>query len=346
MLKKGRIIQLLFVLAAISGDMACESPVPDWGIRDSYIVVTDNTDTLFNNAKHLYVVDDTGGIIAAIAPLEDSMTGIAVPTFVDASKQIAFLSSDLPSDPATLHVIDRSGKKLYHFDGLMPIQLDGSPSEPLLVFTFNITNKVVYLMPTDNSQASHYKLFESATPRVYCPDIGDSLDLSQAFQPAFSPTGDEVAFVNIGSYMSQAGPKARTDIAVAKKDGTGYHLVTGSLSNDDTLPMSTWLDLFWSYDGDWLFLVEGSSFPEALYEINVSNGSIFRIDRDFFKSYSYVRPSPTGDTLLFGTKPKNADLYIVGYSIVDNHPEPGQTISRRITNKRYYDQPDWAPGGE
>jgi len=341
---------LLVLVTAIIGVMACQSPVPAWEIRNSYIVVTDNTDSSANNARHLYVLDDAGAIIASISPLVDSMTGLASPTFVDGTQQIAFLSSELPEDPATLYVIDRSGRKLYHFEGIMPIQLDGSPTEPLLTFNYNIANKRIALMSTDDSTANPYNLFEDATPKAYCPAVADSLELLQALEPAFSPTGDEIAFINVGRQMTGGGPVDRTDLAVANKDGTNYRLLTGNLPKDDTLPKASWLDLFWSHDGNWIFIVQGSSFPEMLYEINASNGSIYRIYKDFFKSYAYVRPSPTSDTLLFGTKPRNADLYTVGYSIVgdppDEHPEPGRDISKRLTNMRYYDQPDWGPGGE
>ncbi len=350
MFKKGRMFPLLAVLTAAVVILACTSPVPDWEIRDSYIVVTDNTDTSVNNARHLYVVDDAGAIIATISPLQDSMTGISSPTFVDGTGQIAFLSSDLPTDPATLHVIDRSGKKLYHFDDIMPIQLDGSPNEPLLTFTYNTANKSILLMQTDDSKASPYYLLKAATPKAYCQFIGDSLELYQAFQPAFSPTGDEIAFINIGRQITGGGPVDRTDLAIANTDGTNYHLLTGIFPKDEKLPMSSWMDVFWSHDEKWIFLVEGNAFPQALYVINASTDSVFTIYRDFFKSYSYVRPSPTGDTLLFGTKPKNADLYIVDYSIVYeppvDHPEPAISISKRITTMRYYDQPDWGPGGE
>jgi hypothetical protein len=346
MFNKGRMLPLLTALGAFLMTADCTTPVPDWGTRSSYIVVADNTDTLVNNAKHLYVVDDTGGIIASIAPLVDSMTGIASPTFVDGTKQIAFLSSDLPTDPATLHVIDRTGRKLYHYDGLFPIQLDGSPTEPLLAFTYNSTSKRVLLMQTDDSKANPYNLFKQNTPKVFCPSVGDSLELLQAFQPSFSPSGDEIAFINIGTYMTGAGPMDRTDIAVSNKDGTNYHLVTGVAVDADSLPKSTWLDLFWSSDGEWIFVVEGTSHPAMLYEIRVSDGTIYLLYRDFFQSYSYVRPSPTGDTLLFGTRPRNADLYVVGYSIQNNHPELEAAISKRLTNTRYFDQPDWGPGGE
>lgn len=350
MFNKGRMLPLIIVLGVIVAISACSTFEPNWEARDSYIVVTDNTDTSTNNARHLYVLDDAGAVIAIIDPLVDSMTGISNPSFVDGTRQIAFLSSDLPSDPATLHIIDRSGKKLYHQDGIMPIQLDGSSEDPLLAFTYNTSSKRILLIRTDDSKAIPYALFENATPKVYCPAIADTLEQLQAFQPAFSPAGNEIAFIHVGRLMTSEGPVDRADLALANKDGTNYRLLTGNLSSEETLPMTSWLDLFWSRDGNWIFLLEGTTYPEVLYVIDANDASIFKIYRDFFKSYRYVRPSPTGDTLLFGTSPKNADLYIVGYPVVgeppDEHPEPDLTISKRITNTRYYDQPDWGPGGE
>ncbi|NLI98339.1 hypothetical protein GX441_06735 [bacterium] len=341
MLKKGWMVLCAAAVIVIIALSACEPAVPDWEQRDSYIMVTDTSSNIF-------IIDDAGDLIATVLPLKDSMTGIRIPCFVDASKGIAFLSQEKPDYPFTLYVTDRSAKKLTHFDGLVPFHMDGSPAEPYLIYTTSASSSRIWIMRTDDPDAESNYLFSGL--KAYCKAIDDSVTIKEVYRPGFSPDGDKVAFVTLGKYTTVDNEGkiislVRTDIGVADTGGSGYYLATGGLKDEESLPLfSQWLDVCWSYDGRWIFAVKGNASIEEVYAFDTQTDSLYFVDAEYLGSYYYFCPSPLDSTIALGTNvTRHADVYMTYFT---NDHALAYSVSSRLSNKGYYFQPDWAPGGE
>ncbi len=331
------------VLAAIVSLMivSCTPPVTPWPERDTYIVTSDGVSTI-------YVLDDAGQLVATLTPLEDSMTGIITPTWVDGTEKIAFQSKQKPGYPYyTLYAVDRSGE-LTSFDLVRTEQHDGSPSAPEMVFTIPDENRKISWIDVDEGQASLSYLVADVT---YDSEEVGEITLNQAFCPAFSPDGAQVAFINVGDYWDYSGPQpvlaSRTDLGMINADGSGYHLITGDAG--EQLPMSGWLDVVWTHDGEWVLAVnaqtvDGEKRIGWVRAIRMSDGVVFPVYFDYFKSYSCIVASPTGDSLLFGTSSPHADLYVVEYNTEGGDFSIGASVSGRLTDTDLYGEPDWGPG--
>ena len=74
--------------------------------------------------------------------------------------------------------------------------------------------------------------------------------------------------------------------------------------------------------------------------------TIIPVNRDWFDSYSYVTVSPTGDTLLLGTTPNHADLYVVEFNVTTGGVTIGNQVKERLTSQQVYADPDWGPAGQ
>ena len=189
MFKKGRMVVCGFAFLLVAG-VFCGKKESEWDDRESYIVVTDTISVI-------YVLDDTGELVASITPLEDSMQGIWSPTLIEASERVAFLSRQKPDYPPYLYITDRSGNELTHYEVAFPQWLDGSPTAPELVFT---TSSRISILKTDEEKIS--TLF---TDRKTESEAVDSILFTKAMAPAFSPDGEKVAFIQLGKYFELAG---------------------------------------------------------------------------------------------------------------------------------------------
>jgi len=338
MFNKGRMAVCGFAFLLVAG-VFCGRDEVDWGERASYILTTDTVSVI-------YVLDDTGALVASITPLKDSMQGIWSPTLIGASEKIAFLSRQKPDYPPYLYITDRSGKELTLYEVPAPQWLDGSPAAPELVFA---TSSRISILKADEEKIS--TLF---TDRKTESEAVDSILFTKAMAPAFSPSGEVVAFVNLGTYEKDtpAGtiPVPRADLGLVNRDGSNYRLLTGSL--DDPLPTTgNWLGISWSHDGRWILAVreEGGRIG-PIYAIRYDESQpellITTLYKDWFKSYSYVTASPTGDTLLLGTAPPHADLYVLEFGEEAGMLKTGSVVSGRLTDAKVYADPDWGPGSK
>ncbi|TKJ40197.1 hypothetical protein CEE36_09690 [candidate division TA06 bacterium B3_TA06] len=336
MFKKGWMVACVFAFLLLAG-VFCGRDEVDWGDRASYILTTDTVSVI-------YVLDDTGELVASITPLEDSMQGIWSPTLIGASEKIAFLSRQKPDYPPYLYITDRSGNELTHYEVPAPQWLDGSPTAPELVFT---TSSRISILKADEEKIS--TLF---TDRKTESEAVDSILFTKAMAPAFSPDGEVIAFINLGTYEKDtpAGPipVPRADIGLVNRDGSDYRLLTGSLK--DPLPIGSWIDLCWSHDGRWIFAVKESEGKIGTvyvirYDETQPEVQIIPISKDWFKSYSYITASPTGDTLLLGTAPRHADLYVWEFKEEAGTVITGSEVGR-LTDAKVYADPDWGPGSK
>lgn len=337
MFNKGRMVVCGIACLALVAFVFCGKKESEWDDRESYIVVTDTISVI-------YVLDDTGAVVASITPLEDSMQGIWSPTLIGASERVAFLSRQKPDYPPYLYITDRSGKELTHYEVAFPQWLDGSPTAPELVFT---TSSRISILKTDEEKIS--TLF---TDRKIESEAVDSILFTKAMAPAFSPDGEVIAFINLGTYEKDtpAGPipVPRADIGLVNRDGSDYRLLTGSLK--DSLPIGSWIDLCWSHDGRWIFAVKESEGKIGTvyvirYDETQPEVQIIPISKDWFKSYSYITASPTGDTLLLGTAPRHADLYVWEFKEKEGTVITGSEVGR-LTDAEVYVDPDWGPGSK
>lgn len=337
MFKKGWMVACGIACLALVVFVFCGKKESEWDDRESYIVVTDTISVI-------YVLDDTGELVASITPLEDSMQGIWSPTLIGASEKIAFLSREKPDYPPYLYITDRSGKELTPYEVPAPQWLDGSPTAPELVFT---TSSRISILKTDEEKIS--TLF---TDRKTESEAVDSILFTKAMAPAFSPDGEKVAFIQLGKYFelvsTQYVERPRTDVGVVNRDGSDYHLLTGSLK--DPLPIGSWIDLCWSHDGRWIFAVKESegkigTVYAIRYDETQPEVQIIPISKDWFKSYSYITASPTGDTLLLGTAPRHADLYVWEFKEEAGTVITGSVVGR-LTDAEVYADPDWGPGSK
>lgn len=337
MFNKGRMAACGFALLLVAG-VFCGRDEADWGDRASYILTTDTVSVI-------YVLDDTGELVASITPLQDSMQGIWSPTLIGASERIAFLSRTKPDYPPYLYITDRSGNELTTYEVPAPQWLDGSPAAPELVFA---TSSRISILKVDEEKIS--TLF---TDRKTESKVVDSILFTKAMAPAFSPDGEKVAFIQLGKYFELAGTqyaeRPRTDVGVVNRDGSGYHLLTASLKNP--LPIGSWINLCWSHDGRWIFAVrEESGRIGTVYAMRYDESQpevqIVPISKDWLKSYSYITASPTGDTLLLGTAPRHADLYVLEFGEEAGMLKTGSVVSGRLTDAKVYADPDWGPGSK
>jgi Tol biopolymer transport system component len=316
----------------------CGRDEVDWGERASYILTTDTVSVI-------YVLDDTGALVASITPLKDSMQGIWSPTLIGASEKIAFLSREKPDYPPYLYITDRSGNELTTYEVPAPQWLDGSPTAPELIFTGK--NRVSIL------KADEAKISSLFTDTQTKSEAVGTVTFTKAMAPAFSPSGEVVAFVNLGTYEKDtpAGPipVPRADLGLVNRDGSNYRLLTGSL--DDPLPATgNWLGIFWSHDGRWILAVREESgrigtIYAMRYDESQTEVQIVPISKDWFKSYSYITASPTGDTLLLGTAPRHADLYVWEFKEKAGTVITGSAVGR-LTDAEVYADPDWGPGSK
>ncbi|MEA3310760.1 MAG: hypothetical protein U9Q76_00915, partial [candidate division WOR-3 bacterium] len=242
MFNKGRMAAcgIAFLLVAW---VFCGRDEVDWGERASYILTTDTVSVI-------YVLDDTGALVASITPLKDSMQGIWSPTLIGASEKIAFLSRQKPDYPPYLYITDRSGNELTTYEVPAPQWLDGSPTAPELIFTGK--NRVSILKADEANISSLFTDTQTKSEAV------GTVTFTKAMSPAFSPSGEVVAFVNLGTYEKDTPaspiPVPRADLGLVNRDGSNYRLLTGSL--DDPIPTTgNWLGIFWSHDGRWILAV-------------------------------------------------------------------------------------------
>ena len=337
MFNKGRMVACGIALLLLAG-VFCGRDEADWGDRASYILTTDTISVI-------YVLDDTGELVASITPLEDSMQGIWSPTIIEASEKIAFLSREKPDYPPYLYITDRSGNELTTYEVPAPQWLDGSPTAPELVFA---TSSRISILKVDEEKIS--TLF---TDRKTESKVVDSILFTKAMAPAFSPSGEKVAFIQLGKYFELAGTqyaeRPRTDVGVVNRDGSGYNLLTASLK--DPLHIGSWINLCWSHDGRWILAVREESgrigtIYAMRYDETQPEVQIVPISKDWFKSYSYITVSPTGDTLLLGTAPPHADLYVLEFGEETGAFKVGSLVSGRLTDAKVYADPDWGPGSK
>jgi Tol biopolymer transport system component len=333
---------MVFMVAAfLLAGLNCTQEELVWPVQDSYILSTDGVSKIF-------VHDNQGAVLATLLPLQDSMKGISSPTLVNSGAKVVFTTYTLPDSFKTLVVVDQAGNLVYTYEGLGILGAQGSPTRSEICYTLNSAR--VYILPVGESD-------EQPMPRTLFTDeevkssVSGTVRFNFAVAPVFSPDGEQVAFINEGLYTDSLYDsvndkwayidKNRTDVAVVNRDGTGYSLITGNLAVG-SIPISTsWLTLEWSHDGKWLYAVSKSEGRVGtVYVLDVENQEVTPITRPCFSGYSYFRVSPTGDTVLLGTKPNSADLYVVGAS--DNYIgyDP-----QRLTNSLYFDQPYWGPGG-
>jgi hypothetical protein len=330
------VIRILICMLLAAG-IFCNRDDIDWGECPSYIVATDTI-------SKIYVLDDTGGVITSISPLQDSMTGIWSPTLINGSEELAFLSRSKPGDPPYLYVTDRSGKKLTAYEIGSLSDLDGSPTYPELVF---VSGDRISILDTEDEKAS--TLFNDTKMES---EAVDTIFFRKAMAPAFSPDGEVVAFMQLGYYYDNPGGQIievpRMDIGVVNRDGTGYHLLTADM--DEPFPALTkWLKLCWTQDGNWLLAVTSTDGKMGIvYQMPFKEGaseiSITPVNRDWFDSYAYVTASPTGDTLLLGTTPNFADLYVVEFNDEEGRFHLASQVAGRLTSQQVYADPDWGPG--
>jgi len=336
MFNNGRmVIRILICMLTVAG-IFCNRDDIDWGEHPSYIVATDTI-------SKIYVLDDTGAVITSISPLQDSMTGIWSPTLINGSEELAFLSRSKPGYPPYLYVTDRNAKKLTAYEIGSLSDLDGSPTYPELVF---VSGDRISILDTEDEKTS--TLFNDTKMES---EAVDSIFFRQAMAPAFSPDGEVVAFMQLGYYYDNPGGQIvevpRMDIGLVNRDGTGYRLLTADMN--DPLPVTKWLKLCWTQDGNWLLAITsdadriGTIYVTG-YEESATEVSITLLDRDWFDSYSYATPSPTGDTLLLGTTPNHADLYALEFHGEGITFNLGSQVSGKLTTTEVYADPDWGPG--
>lgn len=337
MLKKGRM-----VAAGIIGVLlfaGCGKDEALWGDRPSYIITTDTISVI-------YVLDDTGAVVASITPLQDSMQGIWSPTLIEGSQKLAFLSRERPSYPPQLYVTDRSGKDLTPYGVASPSWLDGSSTAPELIFT---VSERISILDVDKQKIS--SLFSDTSTES---EAVGHISFTKAMAPAFSPDGEVIAFVNLGTYEEETPvgkvPVPRADLGLVDRDGSNYRLLTGAIF--DPLPTSgNWLTICWSKDGRWIFAVrESDGMIGTIYAIRcdetLPNVPILPIQKDWFKSYAYITASPTGDTMLLGTAPRHADLYVWEFREEKGTIVAGSIIAGRLTTAEIFADPDWGPAAE
>lgn len=338
MLNKGRMVVAgIICILLLAG---CGKDEADWGDRPSYIVTTDTISVI-------YVLDDTGAVVASITPLQgDSMQGIWSPTLIKGSEKLAFLSRERPSYPPQLYITDRSGKDLTPYGVASPSWLDGSPTAPELIFT---VSERISILDVEKEKIS--SLFSDTS--VESDTVGH-ISFTKTMAPAFSPDGEVIAFINQGTYEEEtpAGkvPVPRADLGLVQREGGNYRLLTGAI--DDPLPSTgNWLAICWSHDGRWIFAVKKSdgnlgTIYAIRYDETQPDVPIVPIQKDWFKSYSYITASPTGDTLLLGTAPRHADLYVWEFREEAGIIIPGSVVSGRLTTAEVFADPDWGPGAE
>jgi hypothetical protein len=134
------------------------------------------------------------------------------------------------------------------------------------------------------------------------------------------------------------------------RDGSNYRLLTGAVF--DPLPTTgNWLTICWSQDGRWIFAVkESNGMIGTIYAIRYdetqSEPPIVPIQKDWFKSYAYIIASPTGDSMLLGTAPRHADLYVWEFKEEKGTIVPGSIVSGRLTTAEIFADPDWGPAAE
>lgn len=338
MLKDGRMILLLGVtlgMLVVGGLCNGDGPA-DWEPRDSYILVTDTVSVI-------YVLDDTGMVVGSLAPLVDSMEGIHSPTLVGRAEQVAFLSKLKPSDSKPyLCIVDPSGEEL-KVTAFRPDDIDGSPGAREVVFTIvSGSNRRIYLMDSEDGSASLVCADTAATS-----DAVGTVLFEQALEPAFSPDGATIAFVNVGTYFDTdiGGWVPRRDVGLVGRDGSNYRLLTGDIDGTP-LPPSTWIDLCWTHNGDWILVFEKNAQGtlNSVYAVQAKDesGNIYSLQYDYMDSYTYASTSPTGDTIVLGTAPSHADVYLIEFESPPDMPGP----RTRISQVEYFAEPDWGPGAE
>ncbi|MBN2380227.1 PD40 domain-containing protein [candidate division WOR-3 bacterium] len=335
--------RMVFLVLLILTTISCNEEEPvEWEVRESYVLSTDAHSRIF-------VHDDQGVVLATLTPLQDSMEGIYSPVLFDNSQRIAFLSSAKPDKPPSLCVTDRSGEELLIYEGLYVDQLDGSQATPILYFTINEGYQKIYTLSVLNDPPSADYLFRDTIAQS---ETSGPVILRHAFAPSLSPDGSEIAFINKGLYwdtlvdmFGRKTPiqKERIDIGRVNQDGSDYRLVTGNQLPYRTLPSSSWLGLSWSHDGKWIFAVskdDETNALETIYAVHTEYGSVHIVTRDYFRFYNYFCPSPTGDTIILGTCPPHADLYVVTFSDENGNPKIGYTRTR-LTDSEIYTEPNW-----
>jgi len=336
MTAKGRTVAVLSAAVLLAAGVFCGEEKIPWEERASYIL---STDTI----SKIYVHDNTGAVVGSLSPLSDTnMRSIHSPILIGKAEKVAFLSRLSPqSNQLYLCITDPSGEELDIRPIVNPDHLDGSPTALELVYTTAATHRRISLV---NVSSGSVKMLFSDTA-VESESVG-TIFLDQTLEPAFSPDGSQIAFINVGSYYdSTSNPpqlQFRTDMGLVERDGSGYRLLTGHLSNP--LPDATWLQVCWTHDGKWILaFTKANDAVGEVYAVSTEDGRVFAIGEDHLKAYCYVTASPTGDTLLLGTAPSHADLYVVEFNGSSAMPSVGFEVSR-LTESQIFAEPDWGPG--
>ncbi|GEM_PF-2795023 len=320
---------------------ACNVSVEQWPLRDSYIAVTDNE-------AAIVILDSQGKVVKRIYPLVDSMEEIHSPILLGKSEKVAFLSRNKPSAPFYIYAVDRNGKNLVAAEIPNARYLDGSPVSNELLFSSAGTGNRLTIVDFSTNPPAYHRVFNKT--QIYCPAVEATVTLTQAFAGAYSPDGEKIAFITLGTYpapIPSDPPIERVDIGIVNRDGSGYKLLTGNYK--ESLPFTSWVKLLWTFDGKYVLAITGRETISSIYVFQMTGkgaGVLTTRSTPYLHSYSYVTVSPTGDTLLFGTTPGEADLFVADFYNNSTNFKLAAKILGRLSNKSTYAEPDWGPGGE
>jgi len=150
-----------------------------------------------------------------------------------------------------------------------------------------------------------------------------------ALAPAFSPSGDRIAF-GVGQFFQAAQGVANADIAVMGADGSGLQLLTDGKGNFG-FPS-------WSPDGKRIVYRAASADRNGLYIVDVATHKVTTL-MDGKTHVNFPKWSPRGDRIAF-TADIDGDYEV--YTI-----EPDGRNLKRVTNRPGNDAHNaWSPDGE
>ncbi len=334
---KSKLLKVTILLMIIIAFTQCNKTDPEPEVIDNSLIIAES-----NGYKYVIVSPSTGTARAEIEPAVKSLHQVAL----GYQSQKAVITSKEPAGSAikVIYTCDReTGGNLFQVTSEQDwdvMFIDVAQTSPKIVFSAQNAN----LLSDDNI----HKINEDGTgyARLSSPDeivdcLGIACKIFAAYDPAWSPDGNRVAFDLHLREVVDLHP--HNSVAIMDADGSNKQVLF-----DDNVEETHYQDICFTRDGQFILFLHGAVGNEARVKaLNINTKTVVDITNQMIVEGLYpsnIWTSPTENKIYFNKyEPGGGDLYQINYKIEGDQFEIDGTysmLSEVITGGPAFGAPD------